>query len=116
MSNHQSHYSNHRRAAELHDLAAHAHLSAAEAHDKQDHLTGHERTRQALEHSQTAYLHTEPIRSQLSPAKVHVTSRHDEIAALAHALWSVRGCPEGSAEDDWFEAKRQLQSQDGGRL
>ena len=38
--------------------AAHAHRSAAEAHEKQDHQTGQELSRRALEHSQQAYEHT----------------------------------------------------------
>ena len=46
----------HRKAAELHDLAAHAHRAAAEHHRKQDHLTGHELSRKALEHSHQAHL------------------------------------------------------------
>ena len=50
--NNGSHYENHQRAAELHDSAAHAHRVAEQEHGKQDHLTGHERSRQALEHSQ----------------------------------------------------------------
>ena len=49
--NNGSHYENHQRAAELHDGAAHAHRSAAEQRGKQDHLTGQEQSRQALEHS-----------------------------------------------------------------
>jgi hypothetical protein len=44
----------HQRAAELHNLAAHAHAAAAAAHDKQDHLTAHELTKQAHEHSTNA--------------------------------------------------------------
>jgi len=32
-----------------------------------------------------------------------------EIAKLANQLWQARGCPEGSSEDDWLEAERQLQ-------
>jgi hypothetical protein len=43
--------SNHNRLAELHNLAAHAHTAAAVAHDKGDHLTAHELTKQAHEHS-----------------------------------------------------------------
>ena len=41
----------HKRIAELHNLAAHAHAAAAVAHGKGDHLTAHELTRQAHEHS-----------------------------------------------------------------
>ena len=43
-------------AAEHRDLAAHAHRSGAEHHGKEDHLTGHESSRQLLEHFNKAYL------------------------------------------------------------
>jgi hypothetical protein len=45
----------HRRAAEFHDLAAHAHRVAAVHHDKEDHLTGHEHSKQPMEHSAKTY-------------------------------------------------------------
>ena len=41
----------HDRVAELHNLAAHAHAAAATAHGKGDHLTAHELSEQAHEHS-----------------------------------------------------------------
>jgi hypothetical protein len=44
--------STHDRAAELHNLAAHA--AAATAHGKGDHLTAHELSKQAHEHSMNA--------------------------------------------------------------
>jgi hypothetical protein len=44
----------HNRAAELHNLAAHAHEAAAVAHGKGDHLTAHELSQQAHEHSMNA--------------------------------------------------------------
>ena len=34
-----------------------------------------------------------------------------DIAALAYELWEQRGCPEGSPEQDWYEAERKVQSQ-----
>lgn len=46
--------SSHARLMELHNLAAHAHTTAAVAHGQGDHLTGHELTMQALEHSRNA--------------------------------------------------------------
>jgi hypothetical protein len=49
----------HIRAAEFHDLAAHAHRAAAAHHDKGDHQTGHEFSRQAMEHSSKAYKFSE---------------------------------------------------------
>jgi hypothetical protein len=56
--NNESHYQNHQRAAELHDAAAHAHR-VAEQQGKSDHLTGHEYSRIALEHSGTAHQQTQ---------------------------------------------------------
>ena len=35
---------------------------------------------------------------------------HEEIAALAYALWEQRGCPAGSPEEDWLRAEQQLTS------
>jgi len=46
--------SSHNRVAELHNLAAHAHTAAAAAHGKGDHLTAHELSKQAHEHSMNA--------------------------------------------------------------
>jgi len=34
-----------------------------------------------------------------------------DIAKLAHALWEERGMPDGSAEEDWIEAVRQLRGE-----
>jgi hypothetical protein len=45
----------HQRAAEFHELAAHAHRSAATHYAKGDYLTGHEHSRQAMEHSAKAH-------------------------------------------------------------
>jgi len=108
--NHGSHYENHQRAAELHDSAAHAHRSAAEAHEKQDRQTGQERSRQALEHSQQAHQHTE--QAHLATVNEHGIANfgHEDIAALAHTLWQARGCPEGSADEDWFQAAQELRA------
>jgi hypothetical protein len=52
------------RIAEIHNLASHAHLAAAIAHGKGDHLTAHELSRQALEHSKEAYRYSEQTRSE----------------------------------------------------
>jgi len=32
----------------------------------------------------------------------------DEVAALAYRLWLERGCPEGSPQEDWFMAEREV--------
>jgi hypothetical protein len=48
-------YDSHQRAAEFHEQAAHAHRVAATQHGKGDHLTAHEQSRMAMEHSAKAY-------------------------------------------------------------
>jgi hypothetical protein len=47
------------RTAELHNLAEHAHAAAAVAHGKADHLTAHELSKKALEHSMNAFRSSE---------------------------------------------------------
>lgn len=49
----------HQRAAEFNDLAAHAHRVAATHHDKEDHQTGHELSKHAMEYSAKAYLYSQ---------------------------------------------------------
>jgi hypothetical protein len=36
-----------------------------------------------------------------------------QIAALAYQLWVERGCPEGSAGEDWFRAEERLRARQG---
>ena len=108
--NHGSHYENHQRAAELHESAAHAHSSAEETHEKQDHQTGPERSRQALEHSPQTYQHTGKAHPDAVNEHGIATFGHEDIAALAYALWQARGCPEGSPDEDWFHAAQELRA------
>jgi Protein of unknown function (DUF2934) len=101
-------------AAEHRDLAIHAHRSGAEHHGKEDHMTGHESSRQDLEHSNKGYLHSqeehEKTRKEHAANGVAHETREQEIAALAYELWQGRSCPEGSPQEDWFHAAEQLRS------
>jgi hypothetical protein len=103
--NNGSHYENHQRAKELHDGAEHAHRTG-EQHGQQEHLTGHEHTRQTLEHSPDSEPHPWEANGNHRVAEFG----HDDIATLARELWEARGCPEGSPEEDWFQAVKQLRS------
>ena len=100
-------YERHQRAAEFHDMAAHAHLAAASSRDKQDHLTGSELSRNALEHSQKAHFQSEQAHRN------HAFS-HAEIAERAHQLWQARGCPPDSEKQDWQHALADLKSRANG--
>ena len=105
-----------RIATEHHDLAAHAHRAGAEHHGKEDHLTGHENSRLALEHSNKTYLHVQDqhqnTRTTDAIKAVAQEARERETAALAFRLWRARVCPEGSPEEDWFLAVEALRSRD----
>lgn len=34
----------------------------------------------------------------------------NEVAVRAYELWQSRGCPIGSADEDWFQAEREVRS------
>lgn len=46
----------------------------------------------------------------------HNESLEEQIAALAHALWHQRGCPEGSPEEDWLKAEQEIREQRSGEI
>jgi len=103
--NNGSHYENHQEASELREGAAHAHR-VGEQQGKQEYLTGHEHSRQALEHSANGHQHLAASTNEHGIA----TFGHDEIAARAYELWQARGCPDGSRQEDWFHAAKDLRS------
>ncbi len=105
--NNGSHYENHQSAAELYERASHVHL-VAQHNGQQDHQTGQEQSRQALEHSQQVHLQTKPAPPKATNEHGVAMFTHEDIAALAHELWRARGCPEGSPDEDWFHAAEQL--------
>ena len=88
---------------------AHAHSVAAESRDRQDRQSGAEHSRQALEHGPKA--HDQPFQSHQHAVGEHDVAdvEYDDIALLAYRLWEARGCPEGSPDEDWFGALRELQ-------
>jgi hypothetical protein len=43
------------KIVEMHKIAAYAHLAAAEQHGRGDHLSGHEASRIAMDHSSKAF-------------------------------------------------------------
>ncbi len=46
--------------------------------------------------------------SVCSPVEVPEAQNREQIAALAYQLWQDRGCPEGTPDEDWFRAEREL--------
>ncbi len=42
--------------------------------------------------------------------------QQQDIANLAYALWQERGCPQGSAQQDWIEAEQRLQAEQSSTL
>ena len=98
-------YENHPRTADLHDSQGHVHR-VGEEHGKQEHLTGHEQSRLTAEHSPGDEQHVHPA----TVGHGIEAFGHAEIAALANEMWRARGCPEGSPDEDWFRAARELRS------
>ncbi|HZS54247.1 MAG TPA: DUF2934 domain-containing protein [Bryobacteraceae bacterium] len=47
-----------------------------------------------------------------SPLDSEKHLNHSEIASLAYERWQRRGGPDGSAEEDWLEAERDLESRE----
>ena len=37
-----------------------------------------------------------------------IRTEHEELARLAYSYWQARGCPDGSQEEDWFRAEKEL--------
>jgi hypothetical protein len=91
-------YENHPREKELQNASEHA-FGAAGHHGHSDHLTPHEQTRRAQEHS---------AEDQIHPAISHFG--HGEIALLAYSFWEQRGRPEGSGDEDWYRAVKELRT------
>ncbi|HEV8039700.1 MAG TPA: DUF2934 domain-containing protein [Bryobacteraceae bacterium] len=96
---------NHQREDELHDGAAHAHRVGGQQGNA-DHLTGHEHSRQSLEHSPALHQNTQ---APAAGNRIRAFG-HAEIAALAYELWQDRGRPDGSSQEDWFHAAEELRS------
>lgn len=99
--NNGSHYENRQRAAELHDAAAHAHRVAESTKEHTDHATPSELSRMERELAQEEHP---------GDGAQH-TFGHEDIARRAYHLWEERGRADGSADEDWFQAVRELRQQ-----
>lgn len=78
----------HNRIAELHNLAAHAHAAAAVAHGKGDHLSAHELSKQALEHSLNAHKLSQELATKAATGELAdrpAVSRPDAFHAIAES-------------------------------
>lgn len=54
----------------------------------------------------------EPDKASVAAYSFQITnllkSKHNDVRKLAYSLWLEQGCPEGSAERDWFEAEHRI--------
>ncbi len=48
---------------------------------------------------------------EIEPSEADSLPSHDQIAVKAFELWQARGCPDGSAEQDWLQAEAELQEE-----
>jgi hypothetical protein len=70
------------------------------------------RTKQAMATKGTTRRHSTPNRpnhfADVSQFQVSDISMQVEIARLAYAIWEQRDCSQGSAEEDWKQAEREI--------
>jgi hypothetical protein len=56
----------------------------------------------------------DPVQTDVAPSKGEpessIPTDNETIRRRAYELWQARGCPIGSAEEDWFTAEKQLES------
>ena len=60
---------------------------------------------------ETEWKTTTAIDSGITTTALEKTSEPEnqhEVAALAYEFWQARGCPDGTAEEDWFRAEREI--------
>ena len=48
--------------------------------------------------------------AEREPAAPGKDLEEEDIAALAYELWQARGCPDGSPDEDWYQAVEILRS------
>ncbi len=90
-----------------HQTAAETHThGVAEAQGRGEHLSPAELSRHEHEHSTYGHSHEQ----KATVGHGIASFGHKEIAALAHELWEARGCPEGTADEDWHKAAEMLRA------
>lgn len=57
------------------------------------------------------------VELESDPVAIHGTEQKSDeplnetaVAELAYRLWVENGCPQGSADNDWYEAEKELRS------
>jgi len=60
----------------------------------------------------------EPPPAEVTPKPAETTNpdlnsllaalEHERISGLAYFYWEQRGCPDGSPDEDWFRAEREI--------
>lgn len=65
-----------------------------------------------MKNAESPELYTENETEQPSAADGEQQPTSSDVASRAYDLWQQRGCPEGSAEEDWLEAERELGPRD----
>ena len=56
---------------------------------------------------QTAVSKT-PEKKSTATESVQEPDNNRSVAELAYSYWLARGCPDGSADEDWFRAESEL--------
>ena len=60
--------------------------------------------------------YTEQNEAQAPRSEMNGHPTHQQIAERAFHLWNARGCPDGSAEQDWLQAEAELAAEAAPRM
>jgi hypothetical protein len=78
------------------------------------------KTKQTMATQGSTRRHSKPSRSTRgangSRFQASQGSMHEQIASLAYAIWEQRDCSQGSADEDWKQAERELRHRAKGVL
>jgi hypothetical protein len=55
---------------------------------------------------------TQAVKAAVEVAE-HTPLELEEIARLAYSYWEARGRPDGSSQEDWFRAEREIRKRTG---
>jgi hypothetical protein len=50
------------------------------------------------------------LRREAAPSNREETDEQETISALAFSIWQARGCPLGTAEEDWRRAEEEVRT------
>jgi hypothetical protein len=48
------------------------------------------------------------LEKRTTVSEISEPQNRERVAALAYEFWQARGCPQGTPDEDWFRAEREI--------